>query len=597
MTLPSQLSALETAGLIVLARADPDLEYLFRHALVQDAAYDSLLKSERHRLHLAAGEALEELYADRLDELAPRLAEHFWQAGKASRALGYYLTAARAAARGYANAEAIDLYTRALRAAGEDPAAGIGILHARGALYDIIGDFDRGRADQEAALASARKLGEPAAEWQSLVNLGFLWASRDYQKTGGYYRQAIDLARRLDDRRMLAHSLNWLGNFQINSDDPRGSRENHAEALRIFEDLGDEAGIAETADLLGMSFYLGGNMIGAVEVLDRAKEIYLRLGNRLGAAAVLGTRSLSAAEFQTDTMVGPAVTVDEAMGSAQEGLRLAGEIGWRSGEVYCLACLSLCQVSYGDFDAAFETTGRATRIAEEIHHRQWEILAKMSSAGVRREIYDLSTARSLLESALELAIEVHSGHWIYTVTGQLASGLVTHGDLEAASKLLAERVPADLPAETVGQRLIWCARSELALRKGQPGEALAIVERLAGSAQNLGPGKLLIRPWMIRGAALTALARASADPDERAGLLDRADQTLQGVLAEVQRVNNRSRFWRIHLLLADNHAAQGREVEAGKDRQRARQAALDLAENISDRGLRAQFLKHALTPA
>jgi tetratricopeptide (TPR) repeat protein len=597
MTLNGQLAALETAGLIALARADPDLEYLFRHALIQDAAYDSLLKSERSRLHQAAGEALEKLYPDQLDELAPRLAEHFWQAGEPARALPYYVTAAQAAAGGYANAEAIDLYTLALRAAEADPPGRIGILQARGALYDLVGDFDRSRADQEAALAAARDLSDPAAEWQSLVNLGFLWASRDYQKTGDFYRQAIDLARRLGDQRMLAHSLNWLGNFQINTDDPLGSRENHAEALRIFEELGDEPGVAETTDLLGMSNYLGGNLIEGARILERAKATYERIGDRRGMSGVLGTRSLTGAEFQADTMVNPQLPIDDAMRMAREGLRLAEEIGWRSGEVYSLACLSFCQISYGDYDGASETTGRAIRIAEEIRHRQWEIIARTASAGLNREIYNLPAARRLFERALDLGVEIHSNHWIHTVTGLLGACLVAQGDLDAARELLADRQPVEMPADTMGQRLVWCARAELAVRSGHPADALAIVDRLAASAHNLTPGKLLIRPWVIRGEALTILARASADPDERARTLDRAEQTLQDVLNEVQRVNNRTRLWRIYLLLADIHAAQGRAAEAGLDRQRARQSALGLAENISDRALRAQFLERALPSA
>ena len=55
MTIISQLNALEMSGLIRLVQAQPELEYLFRHALVQDTAYGSLLKQDRKRLHLAVG--------------------------------------------------------------------------------------------------------------------------------------------------------------------------------------------------------------------------------------------------------------------------------------------------------------------------------------------------------------------------------------------------------------------------------------------------------------------------------------------------------------------------------------------------------------
>jgi predicted ATPase len=79
--LTHQLSQLETSGMIRLAAVEPDLEYLFRHALIQDAAYESLLSSDRKRLHRAVGSAVEQIYADRLDEQAATLARHFAQAG------------------------------------------------------------------------------------------------------------------------------------------------------------------------------------------------------------------------------------------------------------------------------------------------------------------------------------------------------------------------------------------------------------------------------------------------------------------------------------------------------------------------------------
>ena len=80
MPLLTQLNTLESSGLIRLAAVQPELEYLFRHALVQDAAYSSLLKNDRRHLHKSVGEALEALYPQQRDELAATLALHFEKA-------------------------------------------------------------------------------------------------------------------------------------------------------------------------------------------------------------------------------------------------------------------------------------------------------------------------------------------------------------------------------------------------------------------------------------------------------------------------------------------------------------------------------------
>src|SRR5215468_5191179 len=94
MVTDTQLDTLEAKGLIRLATLQPELEYLFRHALVQDAAYESLLKQERRELHHSVAEALEELYPDRKGELASMLALHYEQAGDNAKALPYLIEAA-----------------------------------------------------------------------------------------------------------------------------------------------------------------------------------------------------------------------------------------------------------------------------------------------------------------------------------------------------------------------------------------------------------------------------------------------------------------------------------------------------------------------
>ena len=115
MTLFNNLGTLESAGLIQVAKVEPDLEYLFRHSLVQDAAYASLLESDRKRLHLAVGNAIESLYPERKRELAAILAYHFTEAGEETKALAYFITAGDEALKVYANQEAEYQYRHALQ--------------------------------------------------------------------------------------------------------------------------------------------------------------------------------------------------------------------------------------------------------------------------------------------------------------------------------------------------------------------------------------------------------------------------------------------------------------------------------------------------
>src|SRR2546430_8501579 len=119
MSAREELGRLEASGLIQIAALQPELEYLFRHALVQEAAYASLLKQDRRALHRAAAEAIFAQHPDRERELASVLALHFEQAGENARAAEYLVMAGDHALERFANREAIGLFRRASGLADE----------------------------------------------------------------------------------------------------------------------------------------------------------------------------------------------------------------------------------------------------------------------------------------------------------------------------------------------------------------------------------------------------------------------------------------------------------------------------------------------
>lgn len=135
MTLEPQLQTLESLGLIRLLQEQPELAYLFRHALIQEAAYGSLTRRHRQSLHVAIGEVLEELYPDRQDEVADLLAFHFAAAGDSQRAVPYARLAAQRALSTYAYDEAILHLQRALDLLGTD-----GHESTRWSLHEALGD-------------------------------------------------------------------------------------------------------------------------------------------------------------------------------------------------------------------------------------------------------------------------------------------------------------------------------------------------------------------------------------------------------------------------------------------------------------------------
>src|SRR5258708_22197545 len=124
MSVQPQLSQLESAGLVRVGAVEPELLYLFRHGLIQDAAYSTLLRSQLRSWHAATAEVLQSACRSDAEVItaAPILARHFSLAGDQPRALHYLTLAGDAAFDHYANAQAAGFYAQALEIANADQA-------------------------------------------------------------------------------------------------------------------------------------------------------------------------------------------------------------------------------------------------------------------------------------------------------------------------------------------------------------------------------------------------------------------------------------------------------------------------------------------
>jgi ABC-type transport system substrate-binding protein len=138
------LSELQRLDLVVEERRRPTPEYRFRHGLVQEAVYRSLLDERRRDLHRVVGSALEELHGDELSEAYGLLARHFAEAEEPEKAVRYLLEAGDAARAVYADEEAIVHYRRALPFLDRlgDPGRARAVLFKIAAGNHLVFDFE-----------------------------------------------------------------------------------------------------------------------------------------------------------------------------------------------------------------------------------------------------------------------------------------------------------------------------------------------------------------------------------------------------------------------------------------------------------------------
>jgi class 3 adenylate cyclase/tetratricopeptide (TPR) repeat protein len=143
------LGRLEAAELVRLRSQLPELEYIFKHALVQEAAYGSILAERRRAIHRAVGQAIESLFPERLEEFASVLAHHYALAEDWEKAQAWLFKAGDQAGRMAADAEALDHYRRAetafMKVAGRTltPLQRATLDRKLGQAYYGVGDYEQ----------------------------------------------------------------------------------------------------------------------------------------------------------------------------------------------------------------------------------------------------------------------------------------------------------------------------------------------------------------------------------------------------------------------------------------------------------------------
>jgi class 3 adenylate cyclase/predicted ATPase len=197
--LRSALDELVAAELIYRDGSPPDAEYAFKHALVQDAAYSTLLRSTRQQMHSRIARTLEHEFPEITQAQPELVAHHCTEAGLIEQAIDYYRKAADRAMAASANVEAIAHLTKALTLLGslgvapKRDAQELGLRIALGATFTAT----RGYAapEVEAAYTRARELCGGAAESIELFQTFYgLWL---FNLVRGRANAAMELALRL----------------------------------------------------------------------------------------------------------------------------------------------------------------------------------------------------------------------------------------------------------------------------------------------------------------------------------------------------------------------------------------------------------------
>jgi DNA-binding CsgD family transcriptional regulator len=587
LTLLRLIKQLIAAQLVVEEAED---SFAFRHALTRQAVEADLLARERRALHRTIAEAMERAHADALGRSAGAgsaphladLAEHCYAAGMWEQVVIYARRAGEQAQVLFAPRAAVEQFTRAIDAARRLGRDLPDLWRARGQSRELLGEFDTACADYEQALQAAHAVGDRVAHWQGLLDLGFLWSGRDYVRSGDYLRDALRLARDLGDGPKIAHSLNRMGNWYANIEQPVEAGACHHEALELFETASDRPGLAATLDLMGTTSIMIGDVISATGYYERAAALLRELDDRQGLIWCLSNYLMSGASYVFDTAACPPIELGACFRAADEALQLARQLGWRAGEASALMYSGLGLGPRGQFMRAIGAARQCLEIATEIEHRQWAMAAHWTLGALYLDLLWLSEARRHLDLALEMAVAIGHRFSIRMASAFLAETCVAQGDIARAQVVLDAAIEPGAGMQTLAERRVWWARASLALAAGAPEQALEIVDQLIESAPNRQLGVVIPHLWYLRSQALMALARNEA-----------AESVLNEALASATARSLTPLLWRIRVSQGRLSLTRRQRKQAELAFAAARELIAELSDSLPDQELRAAFLSHA----
>jgi len=453
------LRDLETERFITPRMPATERSYVFQHALVQEVAYKTQLLSQRRRTHVLVGDALSQLYVDRLDEFTYPLAYHYGRGDDDRKARVALLRAGLRAQHLYAKDEALSYFRSAVeRSAGDAETRtlafeGIGDIQRLAAAYpDALASYGEARAAAgDARLDRCRLLrktgdihvlrGDLVTAMQVfsealadipddsgseishlLLAIGDIrWREGHYEDAIATLRQAAARAESAGDVAGRAEALKELGTVYVVMGDKREGLRQYEESLKLYESVDDQYGQANDLSNIGIAHRRLGEYDAALDAYAKALVIRERIGDPLGVGRVRNNRAdilrlrgdFDAAELDYRA----ALEMWETIGYAGVGLARSG--------------IGITAVEKGDLATARQELTIALQELERVGNRTYlfDALRFLAFAHLPDEA---GVALSWAERALETARGAGSREQEALALQALGIARTARGDVDAA---------------------------------------------------------------------------------------------------------------------------------------------------------------------
>jgi predicted ATPase/class 3 adenylate cyclase len=444
--LPRALDVLVERDFIQPLSSSSDGEYTFRHILMSDAIYSTILRKERSKMHGMVGAAIEKLYTDDLENQIELLANHYLWSANQEKAVFYLTRAGERAAARYANAQAQQHFEQALQILPKIThtlAQALRILAGLGDVLVLVGEYAAARKYYQNAWAAiqsegSRRFAIESCNLQRKIGITFE-RQGEYDQATDYLVQAQQALESLDnpqpvEKARILNDMGWI-NFRRGNLDQAEAQLNQAQALLVktkqydviasiynrlggiyyFEDkldqasiyvrkslalreeIGDIVAVARSYNNLGLLSWRKGDWESALTNFMRSVELHANLGDVEGIMEVNSNLGL----LQIDRG-----NIEQAKKHLEAALNTAQQSGLSYGIGVTYLHFSHLYLSSCEWKTALEYCGRSLSILKEIDDQDHmvEIFTNIGSAWLG--LGDLELARKWANDALRLCEEL-----------------------------------------------------------------------------------------------------------------------------------------------------------------------------------------------
>jgi len=507
--LPAALAALYQREMVftrAISSFERTQEYLFKHALMRDVAYGSVLKRTRRSYHRLTAQWLEEvtLRSRRSDEFAALIAGHYDAAEEPEQAARWYLQAGRQAARSFANAEALAAFGRAIELLPPDPPAPrFTALAERERVYDLLGQRTEQAADLQEMETLVAQLDDPLAEAETALRHSQLaLAQGDYAGATQAAENAAAGARAAGARTIEASALLQVGQVLLRQGEYAAALVQMQAASELARSADDRSLQADALHGQAMAQVYMGEFDAAQASFEAALAEAVAVGNRRLECTLLNRLSWVPAnrnEFQ------------RAIYYVEQALKLSREIGDRMVEAHALTNLGNSYIQLSEYERGKAYSEAALAIYRELGDPGGECAVLDNIGSSAWGSGDLVTAIRYKQEALAIARRIGDRQTENNILGNLGIVACDMGDLENAYSYLLQGLEfARQDGNRSIESVLLANLSVVCLRQGKAADALEYARLGCELASALGAQRDVLNALDALGAAYLELGNVQA---------------------------------------------------------------------------------------